>query len=121
CEGLARIGWKLEKPRASMSVGDEPITLDADPLNRFGQNLRINMGGYGSTAEASMPPYDWALLSDMTNDGICDISDLVAFTTLWLEAGEELYTDFDRDGEIDFSDFALLANDWLEETIWYQP
>ncbi len=54
----------IDAGNPGLSVGDEPITLDADPLNRFGQNLRINMGGYGGTAEASMPPYDWALLCE---------------------------------------------------------
>ncbi len=103
----------IDAGNPGLSVGNELITLDVDPLNRFGQNLRINMGGYGGTAEASMPPYDWALLSDMTNDGICNISDLVVFITLWLEVGEELYADFDRNEMIDFADFALLAEDWL--------
>ena len=38
-------------------LGNEPTTLSVDPLNRFGQNLRINMGAFGGTDQASMPPY----------------------------------------------------------------
>jgi len=102
-------------------LADELMSIPDDPCNIWGENTRINMGAYGGTTEASIGPHKWVLLSDITNSGICDIDDLAYFTKLWLNTGEELYTDFDRDGEIDFGDFALLANDWLEKTIWYQP
>lgn len=101
--------------------GDEPVTLDVDPLNHSGQNLRINMGGYGGTAEASMPPYEWALPGDITNDGMCDIGDLIAFSGLWLETGVERYSDLDRNGMIDLADFAWLADGWMKQTSWAQP
>jgi len=99
-------------------LSNEPITLDVDLLNRWGVNKRINIGAYGRTVEASMPPYYWALLSDITNDGICDNDDLASLTTLWLNTGEELYADFNRNGMIDFADFVLLAEVWLETTSW---
>jgi hypothetical protein len=102
-------------------LADEPITLDVDPLNRLGRNLRINMGAYGGTAEASMPPYDWALLADLTNDGTVDFDDLMHWTQDWPATGSELPADLDRNGRVDGFDFALFALDWLLETSWHQP
>ena len=49
------------------SLGEELLSVPPDPNNEWGENLRINMGAYGGTAEASMPPYDWSLLSDIYN------------------------------------------------------
>ncbi|MHC4361042.1 MAG: right-handed parallel beta-helix repeat-containing protein, partial [Planctomycetota bacterium] len=51
-------------------LGNEPMSVPDDPNNIWGENIRINMGAYGGTAEASIPPYDWTLLADLTNDGI---------------------------------------------------
>jgi len=38
---------------------DEPMSVPRDPDNIYGINLRINMGAYGGTAQASMPPLGW--------------------------------------------------------------
>ena len=40
-------------------LGDEPLSVPRDPNNIFGVNLRINMGAYGGTCQASIPPLDW--------------------------------------------------------------
>ena len=104
----------IDEGNPGSPLGDEPLS-GPFPFD----NLRINMGAYGGTNEATIGYSDWALLSDMTNDGICDNDDLAYFVDLWLDAGEELYADFNRDEKIDFADFALLANDWLNKTIWY--
>lgn len=100
-------------------LGDELLSVPDDPNNIWGHNLRIDMGAFGGTAEASIPPYDWALLSDITNDGISDYSDIDILSSLWLNTGEQLYADFNRNGIIDLFDFALLAQDWLEQTTWH--
>jgi hypothetical protein len=50
------------------SLRNELMTIPRDPDNIWGHNLRINMGAYGGTAQASIPPYDWALLADSNND-----------------------------------------------------
>jgi len=83
-----------------------------------GENLRINMGAYGGTTEASMPPYDWALLSDVTNDGIVDFVDFAHLADIYTDQDDELPADFDRDGDVDYGDLHLLTEDWLKETIW---
>ena len=38
-------------------LGDEPMSMPRDPNNKHGINLHINMGAYGGTAQASIPPY----------------------------------------------------------------
>jgi parallel beta-helix repeat protein/predicted outer membrane repeat protein len=39
-------------------LGDEPMSVPRDADNEFGINRRINMGAFGGTAQASMPPLD---------------------------------------------------------------
>ncbi|MHC4184374.1 MAG: right-handed parallel beta-helix repeat-containing protein [Planctomycetota bacterium] len=100
-------------------LGSEALTLSVDPLNRFGRNLRINMGAHGGTQEASMPPYGWALLPDLTNDGLVDSADLAHWVQYWLSNGGEWPADLDRNGTVDMLDFALFAQDWFLETSWH--
>jgi parallel beta-helix repeat protein len=42
-------------------LGDEPVSVPRDPNNEYGINLRINMGAYGGTCQASMPPLNWSI------------------------------------------------------------
>jgi len=42
-------------------LGDEPISVPRDPNNEYGINLRINMGAYGGTYQASIPPLNWLI------------------------------------------------------------
>jgi predicted outer membrane repeat protein len=100
-------------------LGDELLSVPDDPNNIWGQNLRINMGAYGGTAEASMPPYGWALLCDIDNSGIVDFGDYARLAMLWLQQGDEFFADFNRDTNIDTNDLYLLAEDWLDITTWH--
>jgi len=87
-------------------LGDEPN--DAN-------NVRINMGTYGGTAEASKSPADWRNIADLTNDWAVDFSDLKVFVDYWLDTGECIPSDLDRSQSVDFSDFAIFANNWLRK------
>jgi uncharacterized membrane protein len=109
CIDAGNPGWPL---------GDEPTTLDVDPLNRWGENLRIDMGMYGGRPEASMPPYGWALLSDMDNSGKVDFVDYSYLANLYGEEGQNLSGDLNRDGKVNIEDISLIAFDWLEFTDW---
>jgi len=40
-------------------LGDELMSAPRDPNNEYGVNLFINMGAYGGTCQASMPPLNW--------------------------------------------------------------
>jgi len=78
------------------------------------------MGAYGGTAQASMPPYDWALLADLTNDGIVNFEDFAHQADDWRQNQPEQPGDLDRNGLIDFADLRLLGEDWLKQTTWYE-
>lgn len=99
-------------------LDDEPITIPDDPDNEWGENLRINMGAYGGTAEASIPPYDWTLLADLTNDGIVNLEDFAGQAIDWLETESKQPGDLDRDGTVDINDLAIFVDDWLKVTSW---
>ena len=42
-----------------MPLGDEPLSVPRDPNNLYGENRYINMGAFGGTCQASMPPLNW--------------------------------------------------------------
>jgi hypothetical protein len=93
-------------------LGDEPS--DAN-------NVRINMGAYGGTAEASKTPADWRSIADLTNDWAVDINDLGVFVSYWLDTGECIPSDLDRDESIDFVDYAIFAQQWRPIPLLNQP
>ncbi len=100
-------------------LGDELLTVPDDPYNEWGENLRINMGSYGGTAEASMPPYDWAILADLTNDGIVNLKDFAGQAQYWMITKSKQPGDLNRDGTVNMTDLALFVQDWLIETSWH--
>ncbi|UCG47658.1 MAG: right-handed parallel beta-helix repeat-containing protein [Phycisphaerales bacterium] len=102
-------------------LADEPLSVPADPNNEWGRNIRINMGAYGGTPEASIPPHNWSLPADLTNDGAADLADLDQWSQSWLGATVETPADLDRNATVDLVDFALLADNWLARTTWREP
>ena len=96
------------------SLGDELSTMPDDFANALGTNLRINMGAYGGTTEASMSPYNWTILADLTNDGIVNMKDFAAHIKYTSATESERPGDLNRDGKVDTSDLTLLAGDWLK-------
>jgi predicted outer membrane repeat protein len=82
-------------------LGDEPNDSN---------NVRVNMGAYGGTAEASNSPAYWRSIADMTNDWIVDSNDLKVFVGYWLQTGECIPSDLDRNGSVDFKDFAIFGS-----------
>jgi hypothetical protein len=85
-------------------LGDEPVSPD---------NVRINMGAYGGTAEASKTPAGWGILADLTNDGIVDLVDFGWQTKDWKKTASKQPGDVDRDGDVDYNDVKILAEHWL--------
>lgn len=110
----------IDAGNPSSPLSEEPISLPEDPNNIWAENIRINMGAYGGTPQASMPPYHWALLADMTNDGLVDFRDYAAQADDWLNPGDSLPGDLNRDSVIDIPDLALIAEDWLKATSWHE-
>lgn len=107
----------IDAGHPAMALGDEPLTLAVDLLNRFGTNIRVNMGAYGGTAEASMAPEGWALRSDLDNSGRVTADDLAMVATMWLDAQALLPADTTRDGIVDAADLALMAEEWLKTAL----
>ncbi|UCG50122.1 MAG: right-handed parallel beta-helix repeat-containing protein, partial [Phycisphaerales bacterium] len=95
-------------------LGDEPISVPGDPDNQWGINLRVNMGAYGGTRQASMAPHDWALLADLDNNGAVNAADLALQVHDWLAEAPERPGDLNRDSLVDMKDFSYLADEWLE-------
>lgn len=76
-------------------------------------NVRINIGIYGGTAEASKTPVGWGLLADINNNWVVDFPDLLIFGSYWLDSGECIPSDLDRSQTTDSADFAWLSGEWL--------
>lgn len=75
--------------------------------------LRIEMGAYGGTTKASIPPTNWGLRADIDNDGTADNIDFVWFANWWRDEGSELPADLDRSKQVDTDDLQLFSEDWL--------
>jgi hypothetical protein len=93
---------------------DEPLFVPDDPNNQWGLNLRINMGAYGRTAEASMAPPGATLLADLNNDGNVNLRDLALQIRDWMKAEARQPGDLNRDALVDALDLSLLAAEWLK-------
>jgi len=67
-----------------------------------------------------MPPYDWALLADINNDGITDFYDLACAGLYWALRAPQLPCDLDRNGIVGPPDLDIFADDWLKTTLWWE-
>ncbi|HUW20359.1 MAG TPA: choice-of-anchor Q domain-containing protein [Sedimentisphaerales bacterium] len=110
----------IDAGNPGLDLGDEPMTIPRDPNNDYGINLRINMGAYGGTSQASMPPHGWALLADLNNDGMVNWPDLAGQLEDWLSSASEQPGDLNRDGFIDAVDYSMLAAEWTQVTGWIE-
>jgi len=108
----------IDAGNPGLVLANEPQIVPGDPDKLRGENIRINMGVYGGTTEASIPPHDWALLSDITNDGIVDFHDFAHQAEMYADEEQGWPGDLNRDGVVAFSDIALFVQDWLSQTIW---
>ncbi|UCG60017.1 MAG: hypothetical protein JSU70_10940, partial [Phycisphaerales bacterium] len=104
----------IDAGNPSSALKDEPLAVPDDPNSQWSTNLRVNMGAYGGTAEASLPPHDWAVLADMDNDGLVNWDDFLLASLSWSMAVKEHPADLSRDAVIDMADLGLLAEDWLK-------
>ncbi|MBN2180621.1 MAG: S8 family serine peptidase [Sedimentisphaerales bacterium] len=127
---LKSTGWRWDKQRQrwhydnvtspcidagnpGSPLNDELLTTPDDPTNKWGINIRINMGIYGGTNEASLAPYGWNLPGDLTNDGNVNMKDFAAQIKSWPGTENELPGDLNKNGTVDAADLTILAKDWL--------
>ena len=95
-------------------LNGELLDMPDGPSHLWGTNLRINMGCYGGTPRASMPPYGWGLLADINNDGLVNSKDFAFQVQFWMKTESEQPGDLDRNGTVNTADLALLTEDWLK-------
>ena len=92
---------------------DELLSVPPDPNNDVSENLRINIGAYGGTSQASIAEKGWSLLADLNNDRMVNFKDLAILALDWMEQGQYLPGDLDRSGEVRGTDIKKLSDDWL--------
>ena len=95
-------------------LDDELLNIPDGPSNLWGTNLRINMGRYGGTDQASVPPHGWSLLADINNDGLVNSKDFAFLVQSWMKSESQQPGDLDRNGTVNSADLALLTEDWLK-------
>jgi hypothetical protein len=92
----------------------ELLNIPDGPSNLWGTNLRINMGCFGGTDQASVPPHGWSLLADINNDGLVNSKDFAFLVQYWMKSESRQPGDLDRNGTVNSADLALLTEDWLK-------
>jgi len=102
-----------------LPLGDEPLAVPADPNNEWGENLRINMGAFGGTAEAAIGPPGWTIPSDYTNDGIANFADFAFFSQDRPFTAGKYHAEPDPTPTLSPLDLALFADRWLDRTTWF--
>jgi parallel beta-helix repeat protein len=108
--------WDLVTSRC-MDAGNPGCETSSEPLDHL--KNRINMGAYGGTDKASVPPYLWAILSDINNDGIVNLSDFNCQQSWYEIDGMANAGDLDGDSVVDSNDLGQLCEQWLDKTAWY--
>jgi hypothetical protein len=103
--------WVLDDVTSScIDAGNPGCPLGDEPNEP--NNVRINMGAYGGTAEASKSPANWRSIADMTNDWVVNSNDLKVFVDYWMQTGECIPSDLNRSQSVDFNDFAIFGLQW---------
>ena len=100
-------------------LGDEPLTIPADPNNEWGRNIRINMGAFGGTEQASIPPLGWAIPTDYNNDGIADFTDFAFWSQNHGYSAAESPAEPNSAPALNAAELALFADRWLDQTTWF--
>ena len=101
------------------SLAGELLTIPLDSNHDFGENIRVNMGAYGGTNQASMPPHNWALSGDLNNDGTIDFTDMAQWSGSSFPEGIDNPSDLNRNKTVDMTDLMMLTQDWLKRTSWF--
>ncbi|MBL7152805.1 MAG: right-handed parallel beta-helix repeat-containing protein [Phycisphaerae bacterium] len=100
-------------------LGDELLAVPADPNNDWGENLRINMGAFGGTQEASIPPHSWTIREDYNNDGIFNFTDFAFWSQNHGYSAAESPAEPNSAPALNAAELALFADRWLDQTTWF--
>jgi hypothetical protein len=110
------VGWRKGKHTSPCVDKGNPGTGPGNEPN-VPTNIRIDIGSYGGTTKASIPPKGWGLRADIDNNGRVDLIDFALFAENWGQTSNDLPANLDFSQTVDFSDFKLFCNDWLKRTI----
>ena len=110
----------IDAGNPSDALQDEPLTVMPYYPNKWAKNIRINMGAYSQTPQASLAVPGWSRLSDINNDGIVNLADWAQQGMFWLQNTGGAPGDLNRDGATNISDLFLLKSEWLVKTLWRQ-
>jgi parallel beta-helix repeat protein/predicted outer membrane repeat protein len=97
-------------------LGEEAITVPLDPDHEWGTNVRIDMGAYGGTREASIAPNGWTLRADINNDGRVNLHELAYLGSAFGFQTPSCPADLTRNGHVGYEDLSIIAQQWLRST-----
>ncbi|MBL7154529.1 MAG: hypothetical protein ISS79_12510 [Phycisphaerae bacterium] len=100
-------------------LAEEPLSVPPDPNSDWGQNLRLNMGAFGGTTQASIPPHGWALVADYSNDGIANFADFALWSLNHAYTPSESPAEHAAARTLNVANLALLVHHWLDQTTWF--
>ena len=103
--------WVYDEVTSPCIDAGEPSASWTEELYPHG--MRVNMGAYGGTAEASMSLSRQGNIAELNNDGIVDLLDYAVMARGWGLAKPLLREDLNRDGLVDSSDLIQMAGYWL--------
>lgn len=109
------VGWQtsghtsicIDRGNPGTPIGNEPSSPN---------NVRIDMGSYGGTTKASIPPAGWGLAADIDNNGRINETDFALFAGYWRTTGNDLPADRDFNKSVNIYDLQLFCNGWLQST-----
>jgi len=105
--------WVLDDVTSPCIDAGDPDSDRAEELWPHG--MRINMGAWGGTKQASMSVSDAGNIADLNADGIVDYDDVKLVSDGWLCQGALVCEDLNRNGCVNSTDFAIFAKQWLWE------
>jgi len=114
-----RTSRSIDAGNPDSPLAGEPLSVPADPDNIHGKNLRINMGAYGGTPQASIPPNAWALRYDYNNDGIVNFTDLASWSRNCADIAPGSPGDLNPGALVKLPHLALFAGTWLDQSTWF--
>ena len=103
--------WTTDLTTSPCIDAGDPASDWSDELWPHGE--RINVGGYGGTAQASMSSSTLGNIADFDHDGKVDALDMEILTDVWLSENLLLAPNLNRTGPINFLDVCIFADNWL--------
>jgi len=109
----------IDAGNPASALREEPAVIAEDPNSNWGQNVRINMGAYGGTFQASIAPHEWSISKDYNNDGIVNLTDLACWSVYHAYTLIQTPMKSGPSVSLTASDLVTIADRWLDRTKWF--